>query len=64
MLAGTGTRAEGFVQWGLFGVTLTGLQLQLPRWYMRAECVLGRVGLDRSIHWFVYERELGTALTR
>ena len=44
------------------GVALTGLKLLLV--HVRAECVVGRVRLGHSIHWFVYETELGKERTR
>lgn len=37
----------------IFGVTLTGLQL--PLGYVRAECVVDRVRLGHSTHWFAEE---------
>lgn len=48
--------------WRFWGVALTGLQFLSV--CMRAECVVGKIRLGCSIHWFVYQMGLGTEMTR
>lgn len=42
---------EQWAWWGLFGVYLT--RLQLLTVYVRAECMIERVGLGHGTHWSI-----------